>query len=266
MKSIHFLPNHMMDTAHPINIILIGAGGTGSNIITQLAKTNHTLKALNHPGITVTTYDPDVVTAANVGRQLFSPTDIGEYKAEILTYRINQFFGTDWKAINKKFNPKTHDASNSANIYISAVDSVKARRTILKSIQSIELKGHSTRKPYYWMDTGNSQTSGQIILSSIGTITQPTESAFNCIDQLPNFFDHFPTIENEKEDNTPSCSVYESLRKQDLFINSLIAQYAAHMIWKLLRDGFTLHNGLYLNLDTLKTSPIKFQSHETPVI
>ena len=34
-------------------------------------------------------YDPDIVTEANIGRQLFGPSDLGQNKAQCLVTRIN---------------------------------------------------------------------------------------------------------------------------------------------------------------------------------
>ena len=49
---------------------LIGAGGTGSQVLTALARMNHALTELNHAGLSVRLWDDDVITEANLGRQL----------------------------------------------------------------------------------------------------------------------------------------------------------------------------------------------------
>ena len=51
----------MIDPQHPVTVNLIGAGGTGSQVLTCLARLDVTLRALGHPGLSVTLYDPDIV-------------------------------------------------------------------------------------------------------------------------------------------------------------------------------------------------------------
>ena len=57
-------------------------------------------------------------------------------------------------------------------------------------------------------------------------------------------------------DSGPSCSLAEALEKQDLFINSTLAQLGCNLLWKLFRHGMIEHHGLYLNLSTMKVNPI----------
>ena len=56
------------------------------------------LQALGHPGLHLTAFDPDTVTEANIGRQLFSETELGLNKATALVTRVNRFFGYAWEA------------------------------------------------------------------------------------------------------------------------------------------------------------------------
>ncbi len=60
---------------------------------------------------------------------------------------------------------------------------------------------------------------------------------------------------NEK-DSGPSCSLAEALSKQDLFVNSTLAQLGCNLLWKLFREGMISHSGLYLNLKTMNVNPI----------
>lgn len=51
--------------------------------------------------------------------------------------------------------------------------------------------------------------------------------------------------------------VYRILtQKQDLFINSMLAQIGCDVLWRMLREGRTFYRGAYLNLDTLRVNPI----------
>ena len=95
-KKIHYTENYLLSPHHPVSVIVIGAGGTGSQVITSLARMDRALQALGHPGLYVTVYDPDAVSESNIGRQLFSEPEIGLNKAVALVTRINRFFGTAW--------------------------------------------------------------------------------------------------------------------------------------------------------------------------
>src|SRR5580704_15961927 len=88
IKHAHFVDNYLINPTNPVSVNLIGAGGTGSQVLSALARINHSLIALNHPGISVRVFDNDIVTSANLGRQLFSASELGLNKAVALINRI----------------------------------------------------------------------------------------------------------------------------------------------------------------------------------
>src|SRR4051812_583943 len=96
--AVHIVEKTLLNPYNPVIVNLIGAGGTGSQLLTALARMNHSLIALNHPGLMVRVFDDDKVEAANLGRQLFTTAELGLYKSVALINRINLFFGTNWKA------------------------------------------------------------------------------------------------------------------------------------------------------------------------
>lgn len=118
--------------------------------------------------------------------------------------------------------------------------------------------GYHRDKARYWLDFGNTKFSGQGLLSTIGKIEQPTSKKFKTFNTLPSVIEEYGEImqSSEKKDDTPSCSLAESLLKQDLFINSTIAQLGATLLWNLLKDGMTEHRGFFLNLKNFKSTPI----------
>lgn len=76
---IHFTDNNLINPTNPITVNLIGAGGTGSKVLTALMEMNHSLMALGHAGLKVRLWDDDVVTEANLGRQRFASSETGLY-------------------------------------------------------------------------------------------------------------------------------------------------------------------------------------------
>lgn len=114
-------------------------------------------------------------------------------------------------------------------------------------------------KPLYWMDFGNSKDTGQVILSTIGDIKQPASKRFQTVERLPYVTEEFKEllIQLEQGDNTPSCSLADALAKQDLFINSALADMGASLVWQLFREGILFDRGFFLNLKEFRTQPLK---------
>lgn len=262
-SKVHFTDNALINPTNPITVNLIGAGGTGSQVLTALARMNHALTELNHPGLSVRLWDDDVVTEVNLGRQLFAECELGLYKSVALINRINRFFGTNWKAEIVRFDKERVGElpqNSRTNIYISCVDSVKSRFDIAEILNELKIdKGYYRNKCKYWMDFGNSQFTGQVLLSTIGNIKQPNSEKYETVENLPFITEEFGELlkVSEVEDDTPSCSLAEALEKQDLFINSTLAQMGSSLLWSLFRKGLTENRGLFLNLKNFTAQPIK---------
>ncbi|MFH6943381.1 PRTRC system ThiF family protein [Flavobacterium sp.] len=260
-SAMHYSHNYLINPANPITVNLIGAGGTGSRMLTELARMNHSLIALGHPGLQVNLFDDDVVTNANQGRQLFADAEVGLPKAVALINRINRFFGTNWKAVTEQFstaNLKSLPNRGRANIYISCVDTVSARFDIADFLKNCNGNNDFERnKSLYWLDLGNAQNTGQAILSTISEIKQPDSKLYRTVPSLPMLTDEFKELLMAQTDNNePSCSLAEALEKQDLFINATLACMGASLLWKLFREGMTAQRGFFLNLGTFRLEPI----------
>ena len=91
-----FIPTTLLE--RPVTVWLLGAGGTGSELLDGLARLHAALLALGHPGgLQVTVWDGDLVSTANLGRQRFWPVDVGHPKATVLVQRLNLFAGLAWE-------------------------------------------------------------------------------------------------------------------------------------------------------------------------
>lgn len=252
---MHFLPEYLLNPTHPVTVCLIGCGGTGSHVLTGLARISYSLQALGHPGLYVVTYDPDTVSGSNVGRQLFSSPDIGLNKAVVLTTRVNAAYGTSWEAIPDCFDKET---GIQCNYTLTCVDNVRSRLEVDGLLR--QYKQNIYREPYmtayYWLDFGNARDTGQVVLGSLGEIKQPESALFETVDNLPLLTERFNLKKVKEKDSGPSCSHADALRQQNLFINSTLAQLGCDMIWEMLSEGMIGYGGFYLNLKTKCTNPM----------
>ena len=183
LPRMHFVSNYIQSPLHPVTVTVIGAGGNGSQMISALGRINIALKSLGHPGLHVTVWDPDTVEKPNIGRQLFTWSELGMNKAVALISRFNRFYGTGWDAVPEKFD----ETESLGNIVITCVDNVKTRLEISKIFNSKSLNNRSgdEYKNYYWLDLGNAQYTGQAILGS-HEITQPKTKKYETVATLPS--------------------------------------------------------------------------------
>lgn len=229
-----------------VKIALVGCGGVGAHVLSGLARLHTAIVALGHPGgIEVTVFDPDTVSQANVGRQAYSPADIGINKAVLSVHRLNSFYGLNWAAEPIRF--PTPRRKFIPDIAVSCVDTKAARREIADYCKNAGVS--------YWLDFGNDLVTGQVIL---GQPMHRWEEKKKRPMRLPTVTELFPEImdKNAVEDNTPSCSLQESLERQDLFIGQSCAAFGLDLLWKLFRHGGIDNHGMFINLQSGRVTPL----------
>jgi PRTRC genetic system ThiF family protein len=250
----HFIAPELLNPTNPIKVCLIGAGGTGSQVLTGLARMSHSLQQLGHAGFQVSLWDDDIVTDANRGRQLFAECEVGLSKAAALIARTNRFFGTAWKAVEKPF---TADTTQRAAIYISCVDSAAARFGIAEAVSQLDTRASHADRPRYWLDFGNAKDTGQVVVATVSDIKQPASEKFLPVGSLPKVTEEFGELLLQGDSiDLPSCSLAEALEKQDLYINSVLAQMGCSLLWQLFRQGLTTERGFFINLQNFRSQPL----------
>jgi PRTRC genetic system ThiF family protein len=202
------MPSSWVESA--IEVVLVGAGGNGSEALDCLAQFDAALIAKGHPyGLNVTVYDEGVVRPPNLVRQRFWPCDLGMNKAISLVNRYNLMLGTKWKAVPESFVP-SQDALANVDLLISAVDLISVRADISR------VKG---RYPI-WLDLGNKHQSGQCVIGKLNSSKYPIVT------------DHYPEILTMENDSSgKSCSTQESLASQDALVNRTVATAGMNLIW-----------------------------------
>lgn len=248
---IHTLPAFLLNPTHNIKIILIGCGGTGSLMLSRLARIDYALRQSNKVGLDVTVYDDDIVEDYNIGRQMFSLSDVGENKAITIVSKINRNFLTNFKAIPKKFDFSTNKEDN-GNIYITAVDNAAFRVEFNKFFK----KQNAEENVFYWMDLGNGKDNAQCIIGST-QIEQTTKEGLVCLPTIVDRYPHLISFDTEEIQGL-GCNVgyMEKLNEQNLFINDTLTAFASNLLWEMLTVGFISKFGFFLNNKNLICNPI----------
>lgn len=243
--------------SHAIKVALVGAGGSGSQMLDFLARLHLALLAKGHPyGLHVTVYDADTVSHANVGRQAFYPSDVHSYKAVTLVNRKNMALGTLWEARVMRVTTNSSHELAKADLVIGAVDNRSARLGILRSLE------HTMSGTRYWLDMGNRASDGQVVLGQVPSDRSEKDNPW----RLPHAGELFPEMIDSAldkvEDDVPSCSLAEALEKQSLFINPGVAIVAGNLLWELFTTGELVVHGAFVNMKSFTTLPL-YISQET---
>lgn len=244
---------HLIEAAllqRRVTVHLVGVGGNGAQMAACLARLDIAMKALGHPhGLHVTAFDGDRVSEANVGRQLYSPADIGRHKAIVTVHRLNQFYGLDWLAHATRYEafPASTYSRPNADILVSCVDSRSARRMLHEAV--FDGNGRYT----YWLDLGNTEATAQVVLGQ-----GPQRGGADQPPRLPCVTELFPELLDAPapDDDRPSCSVRMSLASQGLFINDVVVRFAAQLLYTLFSKGRLTRHGAVVNLDSMRVGPI----------
>jgi PRTRC genetic system ThiF family protein len=235
----HIVHSNILNSAATIN--LVGCGGNGSLMLSGLARLNHALIGLGHEGLDVTVYDPDIVSDANIGRQLFYPCDHGHSKAAVLVSRVNACFGTAWQSKRERYQTQNR---RDPDILITCVDTASARTSIAREWLI------ASNRAVYWLDLGNRAADGQVVLGArLQHGAKPQARKNDAL--LPNVLTLYPEIAkgNLPDDDAPSCSLAEALDRQQLFINQHIATEALELLWRMFRFGKLDWHAVYVNLN-----------------
>jgi len=240
------LPTEWKDS-RSISVALVGAGGTGSAMLTELYQVNVLLKYLGLTSFDISLFDPDTVALPNIGRQSFYEFDLGHPKASVLVNRFNHFGDANMKAYTHAFSEA--DLECGYDIIVTCVDSAQLRRDIY-AIQKEYEQSHEVDHPCLWLDTGNDKNSGQVVLGHL--FKAHSDDSI----RLPTVGDLYPSLMTAKDDKTQSCSHKDALKKQNYGINKKIALEASTLISKLFKDGVIKRHGSIVDNEEGFTTPI----------
>lgn len=234
-----------------VRVHLVGVGGNGAQMANCLARLDIAIRALGHPqGLHVTAFDADTVSESNVGRQVYGPADVGQFKSLLTIQRLNHFYGLDWEAQPRRYDPSARLPYDlDPHLVISCVDSVAARRDMHRGFFG------DGQRAKYWLDLGNTEASAQVVLGEACRYRGERDEWF----RLPCVTELFPQLLSDAtpEDNTPSCSVAISLAAQGLFVNDMAVRWAGQLLYELFSEGRLRQHGVVVNLTAKRAGPIE---------
>jgi PRTRC genetic system ThiF family protein len=169
------------------------------------------------------------------------PAEVGRNKAISLITRINLSVGCAWRAFPLRCTYE-HLQEIRPDIMITCTDTRASR-------QNLGQWAAQLRTPY-WIDTGNSVHTGQVILSEPGAYGPHLPSPIET---------HGAHLKGKAEDG-PSCSALEALSRQDLMINREVALQATRLVWRLMADGSTESRGCYVDTRSGQVMPLPIEA------
>lgn len=231
----HYTNNKILTYPHLLKVHVVGCGGTGTEVLRELARVHFALIERGFSGFQVIAWDDKNVAEHNLVRQRYLKRDLGKNKAEVNISKLNRAYGLNWIA-----NPYKFQTKRSKHIVISCVDNVRTRLMIAETH-----KDRNEWNDFYWLDFGNEKDCGQFVLGGFG---------------LPNVIELFPNMIDHEDVTEPSCSSLDALNKQNLYINSTLVQFGMQTLYKLFKTPCTEIHGAFLNLDNLTTNPIYYEN------
>jgi PRTRC genetic system ThiF family protein len=235
-------------------IVQVGVGGTGSWLAMSLARLVYHVWQ-NGQDIRLVLVDPDVIEAANVGRQAFSPCEVGCNKADSMALRLNLALGLDITAVAAPFtaemmswlyrqHQERHHQGRTRFILVGAVDNHLARRELAAAV--------SLGNGHLWaVDCGNARSNGQVLVGNLTDLSKLSIDKLGLCTGLPSPYLQEPgLLEPDPEEETPlSCADLTLREEQSLLINSQVAAVAAQLVYDLVVARTVRQYAVFLNLE-----------------
>lgn len=246
-----------------LRFILVGAGGTGSFTAPALARLIFELKQIQNKPIEMLIVDPDVVENGNIPRSNFCSAEIGSFKAQTLAERITLAWGIETSFACEQFDPDKHlrtSASDyrSLTVIVGCVDNHFARRDIHKALDGHSGYGLSDAPNLWWIDAGNGNSSGQVLLGSTTRRQKPEQHFVGtsiCRSLPAPTIVHPDLLEAEKSDfkkpnEVISCPDRIRLGEQSLNINQRVAVEIAEILTSIFLTRSLKRFASYFDLES----------------
>lgn len=223
-------------------VTIVGCGGTGGYATESLSRL---LPKQAH----LVLIDHDRIEERNLIRQNFLRSELGQFKSEVLAKRLSQRFN---RGISYSTLPVSMVTLPSPGLVISCVDNGIARRHIAQKVVA-SFNNNSYQYPSWWVDAGNGDTYGQLIIGN-GNITAFRDKDPECCYELP-----LPTIQRPellKQAPRPQSCAQDD--EQSPTINLMMAALVTDVVRRII-EGTCPWSQLYLDLQAGALTPIYIQ-------
>jgi PRTRC genetic system ThiF family protein len=227
-----------------VTIALVGCGGTGSHLASDLARLAYHCRETAGIQVDLVFIDGDTVEQKNVGRQLFAEHEIGKNKAQVLAGRFSAAFGLMIDAVPEMADSALlhqiaahqrgqHWQTPPTGILVGAVDNAAGRRALAQALDA----GLFWRA---WIDSGNQEQSGQVMVGTTGDLEKlhgTLKMVYSCTHLpapgmvAPELLEDAPAPEIEA---AVDCALAMQRNMQALMINRMMASIAAEYVTSLV--------------------------------
>ena len=229
-----------------ITIDLVGCGGTGSRVLSELAILDLALRSTDHKhGLHVAVWDPDRVDESTVGGSTFAPSDVGQYKASVLVTRINTVYGLMWRGLGKPYQHHvrlTERGRAPAKILITCVDRLRPRVDLYQ-----DMRDSLDAPPDLWIDAGNDRDFGQVVCGQPEWRGRRPDLKTPRLHTVVDLFPGMVEAAAAEPDEPDSCSLAQRLGRQSATINRHMSTWIAEMASQLLIGGGLDWNAVFVS-------------------
>ena len=229
----------------PHHFIIIGSGGTGAYLLRHLLRLVASRDVPHH----ITIVDGDNVEEKNLTRQDFTHKDLGHNKARSLYRRYTEEYPDLKEQIHlapafvqtqEDLGQLIHFVPNTTPLIIGCVDNHSSRFLIQTMVEAEDT-------PILWLDTGNTERTGQVVLGTrhIDTLVPDTAKDLFDIKDFQTVIEAFPDSFDPKLNDNPgaqSCAVEQVSSPQNIAANIMNATAAFGLLNKLMAGEVITHN------------------------
>ena len=218
-------------------VYVVGCGGTGGFVAEGLCR-------LLPKKLDIMLQDPDTVEERNLTRQNFFAGDLGKFKSQALAERLCGFYG---RRIGYAVTPYRLTSNNGA-LVIGCVDNADARRQLGRSGF-----GNNGRFSGWWIDAGNGEHSGQVLIGNSNSAYFEGETAWAL--PLPSIQQPALLVATVKKVRR-SCAEAVEADEQSRVINQAMASLVLQFVYRLI-SGELAWMGAYLDLEAMTLSAVQ---------
>lgn len=231
----------------PTRIVIVGLGGTGGYVFYHLARLIAALP--DRENFQIVLADGDITEEKNLTRQNFAAEDIGRFKVECLAERYGNVYNMNLPCFVRYVEDETSlyrllrgeilNFNPSLSIMVGCVDNNATRQLMDKAFREWEI-------PLVYIDSGNDEWSGQVILGARGSKAII----------LPPVGDYYPDILADQDTLFPSeesCTQRAVSSPQNIATNVLAGTLVFTLLNQLLAGGGVTTCGATFNARTGQT-------------